>query len=540
MNENVSYSPFSIIFNIIPLICKNGASNVSIELDLRTGGYLYLTIEHNGRNTIVQKEASGESLVLDERVEFVHLLLHKRVIEITKKPSTTELAIGIKAHSEYINSTKFKKIVQPIKNEILVINGLISRTVVIPDEINKIIGSIQNLVNHFILLYETINFNIFTCILDSNGNVLEKTQLDCIQYKISKRDALCNYFQIELLTSNFVLSQQRIQVDDGIKLDFIIPIFMKNDINNIIKEQTSFFSMNGNVILDNMAIHKKLKSHFSDTFKTMDLQFPKLLYLNIQDGESGSKTSELNVDRCLDKVFIIIFEFFSKLIGTELTKRKSSLSSTEKPKPKNLSNSELKEKYEFKVPCTKEDEPVCIISNLQNKTPWRNLLSDTKNKMLVDDISYLQAFPPKKSSVTVYNIDDEEDYTLTELRTLDRNQTNSSLVSEEGTWCYDFLREDHSDQTYEIEDVVEQVSSDYFKDNEDLELLNDTSVSNPFLIAKLRRSSKIVNDSNPKMFFKKKVRKNNLTKKLQTHLNKDSIIDDDNLLNVLEDVTLVE
>ncbi|EDO16959.1 hypothetical protein Kpol_1041p17 [Vanderwaltozyma polyspora DSM 70294] len=536
-----------ILQEYISCIVEEGITQAHIEIDSKTGGYLYLSIRDDANATDYNVDGSIlESIKSEKRLKIISKASRTYNVKFVYKNIHDPISNAIEFSNEKILKIE-KKRTNPKQGTTLSIevnvdnkkNGKLKQKVINNERY------VQEIVNGLSLIYRDIQFRISKVTIDSRKNITRRSVLNTFRPKVTIETAFKLFFESKYKLVSFHIRQFNAELNHYTKADILIPKF-----NQHVKPNpelvSKFISINNVIVTSNDIRFRNIQSLLDEQFKLMSLPLVNIWFLKFNIQHESEKVTPM---------FKEILEALNKRIKIHLTESNHDLSihfkNAEDTKFYNSKYSKVYKKVKDRSSSNSTKVTSIIGSHYQNDPELVMLNSlDPQTSTISIKQETIQAEDTLNDDTAINSlvIDNVEQY----LQTTNKSKNNlldghggidelneNILIIEDNCWNYNFLHEDdicllNSYHGVENRSSSPSPSEEKSNFNEDLELNNDVRFLNPFLIAKLRKNTKKLNQTKMKtvVYTSKQTSR-------EDNENKCNYSDDNGSFNFIDDTTLV-
>ena len=503
------FNPTSAVKELIDNSIDAHGNTITIDIDSKTGGCEYICVRDDGDGvTMKDREMMclnhstskittlsdiGTITTLGFRGEALFLLStlastqgSLEVITRTKNDSIGERWVTNKDGSIIPKSRRkipfLKGTSITIKN---LMNGLRARRKELEVKASKTIRDITQLINHYSIEFRDIRFVFSLVSLSKNGSINNKQLQSSINIKLSRVRTLSNMVG---LRKSFELNfwyDEKVTINNLFSVDYVIPNMLPEFEIIEKKKPFKFISINHRPLSNKLEVGSMINKRLNKLYMSFNLLEPHVWYINFN---CSGNLIDINIEPEKNNVLINNIEEIMDDFEREMT----LILKAKMEEIKKIKEEKEFQRFESSRPTIVNDENNSI--NLEDDEERDNIFSDA-------DSDLNKAFSPKKKTqeITQENttvLDDEEIYPTVKKRKL----TTESFASEDDTkWGKLLLDENEAmseDKLDKGEDLPSSLTNNYEQSNfvdDDLELSRDISLSNPFTIAKMKRSKNNIN-----------------------------------------------
>ncbi|QHS74780.1 mismatch repair protein MLH2 [Saccharomyces paradoxus] len=524
------YGPVAAVRELLDNSIDSGAKKIFIDVDSTTGGCEYISVKDDGsgvdisdrpsmclEHTTSKMSSLGDISILTTlgfRGEALFLLsnLCNQQGSMQVETKTADDVIGEKwlVDSEGgITNGKRYKVSCPVGTTVTLrklLGGLRARYLEISSKPRRTFDELTHLINHYSLIHRNVRFYFSLVSLQKNGAIERKQMQETLDSKISRARSLSLLARLKKPVSLNFIVEENFVIDEKLNLDLILPRMVpESDVINI-KKRFRFLSVNERALSLNLETGKTISRLLSSVYKNSSLLEPMIWFLNLN---CDTKLLDVNIEPEKNDVMIKSFEVILKKIESNL---KLLLEEKICIKTNILGDERIQPPIDKK-----------ISSALKILTPdAEDEISKDRGAISCKDKADSQQKNPDSIAPTYYDESNLENTTIVaatpsptklgENKALDqqtqqeisshRTSSSGSMASEDGiNWRHNFQQE--LSESNEIagagsSTLPSSLTYNYIEtipENEDLELSKDASISNPFMITKIRNANRKLSEN---------------------------------------------
>mgnify|MGYP003365860694 CR=1 FL=1 len=509
------HGPTAAIKELIDNSIDAGAKTIYIDVDSKTGGCDYFSVRDDGsgikeedrpllcQNHTTSKIDSFDDLsslaVLGFRGEALFMLatLCTELGSMQIVTKTKEDSIGVKWFVDKNGNMKQDSIGRsssPNGTTVTIRNllgGLKSRDIEMRSNVRHTLEELKYMINHYILDFRNIRFNLSYVSLKKNGTIASKVLQQSVAVNISKVRTLSSIVQLRKSVSLNFVEIDNLEISKHISMDLILPKMLMNSDVVDYKKTMKFVSVNERAMSLQLFFGKEVNKMINSIYRDMRLLEPHVWYINFK---IDMKIVDINIEpekndillKDNDNVMIQVRNGIEQKLLLELdTKPKIVPEILSKVSQEPLSQS-FNNSKEINLSFINDTEDSTVIQPNQSKE------TSNDKHIFVPDESYdlTMSHPPVQDK-------DNSNKDGNEIKTIDLDEIDNDEVD----WTHSFLEKSPSVQIDLVgsddDDNIE--SSLKFQDveddnipgsKEDIKISKDVSLSNPFILAKMNNSHK--------------------------------------------------
>ncbi|EJS42776.1 mlh2p [Saccharomyces arboricola H-6] len=521
VSSSFIYGPVAAVRELLDNSIDSDAKKIYVDIDSATGGCDYISVKDDGSgvdsndrismclNHTTSKMSSLEDIstltTLGFRGEALFLLsnLCSQQGSMQVETKTVNDIIGEKwlvDSGGAITNGKRYKVSCPVGTTVILrklLGGLRARYIEMSSKPRKTFDELNYLINHYSLIHRDVRFYFSLVSLRKNGSVERKQMQETLDSKISRARSLSLLTRLKKpVPLNFIVREKLI-IDEKMSLNIVLPRMVpESDVINI-KKRFKFLSINKRALSLNLETGKAISKLLSTVYRDADLLEPVVWFIDLS---CDSKLLDVNIEPEKNDVMIKSFEVILKKIELKL----KLLLEEEIGTTNDISddenvispvNKEITATFETVVPgmenemvrncdnATNEDKAGAKQRNLDSMVPIEYEDSNLENTTIVAAASS----PTTCGESEILDQQTQEDHSN------GKTSSSGSMASEDGTnWRHNLqqeLSENNEEAGAGSSTLPSSLTYNYMEaipENEDLELSKDTSISNPFMITKIR------------------------------------------------------
>ncbi|CCD24996.1 mismatch repair protein MLH2 NDAI_0E01800 [Naumovozyma dairenensis CBS 421] len=553
--------PTSVVHELLDNSVDSGATTIYIDVDSKTGGCEYISVKDNGSgvekddrsvmclNHTTSKIENFEDLSNLSSLGFrgealfmiANLCTDKGSMEIATR--TENEPIGekwfVQKNGSILNDKRYKTSYGTGTTITVrkLLGGLRARYIDMSEKSRKSIDEIKQMINHYSLNYRSIRFCFSLVSLDKNGKITQKQLQQSMDIKLSKVRALSFLLKLRKPIATNFIGFDKLEVNDKVSLEVILPTMRpESDIINV-KKPLRFLSLNNRAMSLQLEIGHSINKLLNSLYKSFQMLNPIVWYINLN---CDPKLIDFNIepekndalfkdfDFILEQIKACLKEFIMDKLDIGEEEDRSLEFRNTKPLPETETGSQA-------IPIDISEPEKTTNRNISRHSPVFNEQSITMVDHIIDNEAEPHAFGKQiesrsgsGGSLSEITVIDAIETGVPNARINGRSITNGSMISEEGNWSHNLHDEPLSEDQDPRLDAQNKGSSSSLTynyqetelTNEDLELSKDASLSNPFIIAKMKNIGKKQNPKN-KLNSISSFNVNSLPEKPTTMINKD-------------------
>lgn len=512
------YGPTAAIKELIDNSIDAGAKTIYIDVDSKTGGCDYFSVRDDGngvneedrpllcQNHTTSKINSFDDLssltLLGFRGEALFMLatLCTELGSMQIVTKTKEDPIGVKWFVDKngnIKQDSVGKSSSPNGTTLTIRNllgGLRSRDIEMRSNVRRTLEELKYMVNHYILDFRNIRFNLSYVSLKRNGTIGSRVLQQSVAINISKARTLSSIVHLRKPVSLNFFEIDKLEINKHISMNLILPKMLMNSdvVDN--KKTMKFLSVNERAMSLQLFFGKEINKMINSIYREMRLLEPHVWYINFK---IDMKIADVNIEpekndillkdhdeviiqikNCIEQKLLSEFDTKPELIPEQYSKV------SQEPLSQSLNNSK-----EINLSFIDDTEDSTVIQQNQSKE------TSTDKNLFVSDENYdlTLSHPP------IQDINKERNE-INRIKTIDLEEGENNNENNVD-WTHSFLEKSPSVQI----DLVGSDSDDNigsslkFRDEdddnvpgskEDIQISKDVSLSNPFILAKMNSSHK--------------------------------------------------
>ncbi|CCH62320.1 hypothetical protein TBLA_0H00270 [Henningerozyma blattae CBS 6284] len=510
-------SPYSAVKELIENGIDATPKNINLEIDSKTGGCEYISVRDDGQGValddrdimclnhttskIVRYEDISESSFLGFRGEALFMLANlcnkKGYLEIVSRVDSENIGSKWRVDSEgRIKDLSKGKVVHPIGTTITLgslFGGLRARYLDMSSKSQKTIAKIKHLLYHYHLLNPSIRFHFYLVSLKRDGSIVKGLpQLLSLPQNINLSRTLSMIIGLKHSTSIKIISSLNVKINEHLSIDLLLPLSRSdtNSDNKAIKNNYQFLAINSRPVSIQLDTGLRLKKMLQNIYKELELNAPLFWYLNIY---YDPHLIDINIEPEKNDVLIKnisgllenVGETIKNIIIQEVRKVKNDLDEYGLGDVPNNYNEPIDEHHTLTA-----SSYIHPIQNLQTISHPSN---DLRQKLPI-----LKKTCTKDCSIIANTINNptNNSHTTDSLRPSNNRKLTLGEITSEKIVCTLSMEDTYteSDSGSLEKNTQESLSSVDFNNttliNEDLELSKDNSLSNPFILSKLKGMKK--------------------------------------------------
>lgn len=522
-------TPTSAVKELIDNSIDGHSSNITIDIDSKTGGCEYICVRDNGMGVKVEdrgimclNHTTSKIKEFDDIDNINTLGFRGEALFLLSSLATTKgsLEVMTRCERESIGECWFvrndgsmdmntkRKIPSPVGTCITIRNlmgGLRARKVELESNAMRAIKDLNNLINQYCLEFTDIRFSFSLVSLSKNGSICNKQLQTSRNVGISRVRQLSNMVSLRKPYDLNFFYDENVEINDVFNIDYILPNMLPEleMVNN--KKAFKFVSINHRPLSIKLELGHLINKCLNKIFKSFGLLEPLVWYINFT---CSGKYIDINIEPEKNNVLInnieglmASFELcITNILKYQLTKRNEIFQSRRNSQDNNNHNTSLIVNREV-LPIKKNNKIDYINldntfddSNNVNKSISKNNVVKSGNDVTVEN------------NTTIIESDEDADLNKIGLRRTKTTDTIISTNSDDTKWEKLWLddsnehqqqrsssQQTNSNNDDNLEDLPSSLTNNYIQNdftNDDLELSKDLSLSNPFTISKLRSSKK--------------------------------------------------
>ncbi|CCF58860.1 hypothetical protein KAFR_0F02630 [Kazachstania africana CBS 2517] len=518
VSSSFIYGPVPAIKELLDNSVDSQAKNIYVDIDSKTGGCEYISVRDDGSgvqpndrdlmcvsHTTSKISDLGDLSKLtalgfrgDALFMLANLATEKGSLQITTR--TSEDAIAEKWFVDKNGALKkntLGKASSPKGTTVVIkklLDGLPARKINVCVRTRKNMEELRQLINHYALIYREIRFCLSFVSVNKNGTTANRQLQQSIDTKLSRERVLSSIANLRKpICDNFIKSQDMC-VNKYVSVELILPTMHPNsDILNS-KKSMKFLSVNKRTMSLQLEFGRMINRILNSIYRKYLLLEPNIWYIDVT---CDMKLTDINIEPMKDDILIKDFD----LLTEQLTQAIEDFIVSELSlKQSQAATIRLSGKERIRNEVSEIDDVVDVSSDIQRETCGENttLINDSVSKV------YFVSGKQKESS------DKRTDDKSLLLRKADRNLTAGTIVSEEDyEWSRNLLndfaptsQEGNNNQSSQLPSSLTYNYQDSNDFDDDLILSKDTSLSNPFVLTKMKNTMK----HQPTVNFSQKIR----------------------------------
>ncbi|CAI1570119.1 hypothetical protein SEUBUCD646_0L01010 [Saccharomyces eubayanus] len=533
VSSSFIYGPVAAVRELIDNSIDSGAKNIYVDIDSATGGCDYISVKDDGsgvdtndrpfmcsHHTTSKITTIGDISILTTlgfRGEALFLLsnLCNQQGSMQVETKTVGDVIGEKWLIDgggAITNGKRYKISCPVGTTVTLrklLGGLRARYLEISSKPRKTLDELTYLINHYSLIHRNIRFFFSLVSLRKNGSVERKQTQETLDSKISRARSLSLLVRLKKPVPVNFIAEEKLVIDEKMALDLVLPKMVPaSDVINI-KKRLRFISINERALSLNLETGKAVSKLLSSLYKNANLLEPMVWFINLN---CDTKLIDVNIEPEKNDVMIRGFETVLKKLELKIKllleeKLDPCTSTAYDENVQSLANKRITPTLEILAPdvenetmksCgngTNEEKGGNGQNNLKSIIPTYNDEPNLENTTIVD------ATPSPTKIEKGEFLDQQTQESLSNCKI----PSSRSLASEDGTNWRHNLQEDLSESNEVAgagsSTLPSSLTYNYIEtipENEDLELSKDASISNPFMITKIRSVNRKLSEDSHK------------------------------------------
>lgn len=498
------YGPNGAVKELIDNSIDGGAQSIFIDIDSKSGGCDYISVRDDGHgidgadrpllclnhttSKITSLEDISKSSALGFRGEALFMLAtlsaEKGSMQVITK--TKDDPIGTKWFVDKNGQMKqpsVSKIPSPQGTTIVIrklLGGLRSRDLEMRSNSRRTLDDIKKMVDHYSLDHRHIRFNLSFVSLKKNGTVAIKTLQQPCNTNISKPRVLSAILHLKKSVSVNFMEFEKIEVNDQVSIEAVLPKMTPESDVVSVKKSLKFVSVNNRAMSLQLPFGKEINKALNSIHRELKLLEPPVWYINLT---IDHRIIDINIEPEKNDILLrdqdVLLEDIKKNFRQQLVQ-------------------------EYGMDNEQSENDVLTNNNdATSITPTIDLSGELEMGFVNDVSSSLDANAASHGALFVHD-DDSEDGDMSKQHpeaSVSPHDDSVPIVSEEGEWTHTFLEKSPSLDLEESRDGdIEKSGSmhlgeynydDTTRNNEDLDLSKDMSLSNPFTIAKLTKKRSV-------------------------------------------------
>ncbi|AJV65369.1 Mlh2p [Saccharomyces cerevisiae YJM1444] len=530
VSSSFIYGPVAAVRELLDNSIDSGAKKVFIDVDSTTGGCEYISVKDDGsgvdiidrpsmclEHTTSKMSSLGDISILTTlgfRGEALFLLSNlcnqKGSMQVETK--TADDVIGEKWLVDSkggITNGKRYKVSCPVGTTVTLrklLGGLRARYLEISSRPRKTFDELIYLINHYSLIHRNIRFYFSLVSLQKNGAIERKQMQETLDPKISRARSLSLLARLKKpVPLNFIVEENFV-IDEKINLDLILPRMVpESDVINI-KRRFKFLSVNDRALSLNLETGKTISKLLSSIYRDFSLLDPMVWFINLN---CYTKLLDVNIEPEKNDVMIKSFEVILKKIENKLKlllEERIGIETNMLGDKHVQSSINEKTSPTLVIPTPDAENEIskgCGAVSGKDKTdvPQKNsdlIVPTFYDEANLENTTIVAATPSPTKFSEDKALDEQTQLTISSYRT----SSSGSMASEDGTnWRHNFQQE--LSENSEVagagsSTLPSSLTYNYIEtipENEDLELSKDASISNPFMITKIRNVNKKLSEN---------------------------------------------
>lgn len=526
VSSSFIYGPVAAVRELLDNSIDSGAKKIYVDVDSTTGGCEYISVKDDGSGVDISDRLSmclnhttskistlGDISLLTTlgfRGEALFLLsnLCNQQGSMQVETKTVDDVIGeqwlIDSEGAIANGKRYK-VSCPVGTTVTLrklLGGLRARYIEISSKPRKSLDELTYLINHYSLIHRDIRFYFSLVSLRKNGAVERKQMQETLDSKISRARSLSLLTKLKKPVSLNFITEEKLVIDEKITLDLILPRMVpQSDVINI-KKRFRFLSVNKRALSISLETGKAISKLMSSIYRSANLLEPMVWFINLN---CDTKLLDVNIEPEKNDVMIKSFEVILEKIETKLKSLLEKWIGTNR----NLPGDE-----NVQSPAKKGITPTSMIfqPDVENETikSQNNATDEDKSEgkqrksgsiihpLYVDEpnlenttIVAATSSPPQLGENEALDQQTQEDHLNCKI------SSSGSIASEDATNWRHNLHQELSESSEVIgagsSTLPSSLTYNYIEtipEDEDLELSKDASISNPFMITKIRNANK--------------------------------------------------
>lgn len=512
VSSSFIFSPLSAIKELLDNSLDAGSRNIYIDVDSKTGGCDYFSVRDDAPgvapedrksmclNHTTSKINSMEDLVncksLGFRGEALFMLStlcnQKGSMEISTR--CPDEKIGVKWYTDSngnVKDNKLSKTACLVGTTITVrklLHGLRARNMTLSSRGRRNVDEIRQLITHYSILYRAVRFHLTLVSLNKNGSIQQRQLQQSLDTKLSRLRLLANLAKLRKdINDNFILCESD-RINDHMELNYILPK-MNARLNIVnVRKPFKFFCVNNRALSLSLGLGQSVNRLVNKVYRELKLIDPMVWFIEIK---CDPKLVDVNIEP--EKNDVLITNIDNMLFEVKRLLTDSVCEAHGLKEEVNEAFTDQREKG--------NDSTQPVGNNVsEENSDAVTLKPKTEHIQLRPSISEVPRSESKHEE-TVTTGDGSNKHIQSSItndqRTSTRAVTSGSMISEEADW--DLTMNEESVKGSSISngegDVPSSLTYNYKDDshlqqNEDLELSKDVSVSNPFILHKIKKINK--------------------------------------------------
>ncbi|KAG0668448.1 hypothetical protein C6P45_004673 [Maudiozyma exigua] len=509
------HGPRAAIKELIDNSIDAGSKTIYIDVDSKTGGCDYFSVRDDGtgvkeddrpllcQNHTTSKIDSFDDLsslsVLGFRGEALFMLatLCAELGSMQIITKTKDDSIGMKWFVDKNGNMKkdsLCKASSPDGTTVTIRNllgGLRSRDIDMRSNVRITLEELKYMINHYILDFRNIRFNLSYVSLKKNGSIASKMLQQSIAINVSKVRALSSIVQLRKPVSLNFVEIDKLEINKHISMNLILPrMLMSSDVVDY-KKMMKFISVNERAMSLRLFFGKEVNKMINSIYRDMGLLEPHVWYINFK---IDMKIVDINIEP--EKNDILLKDHDNVMIQIRnCIEQKLVLELDTKPEPTSDDPSKISHDPLSQSQNISKEINLSIIDDTEDSTviqPNQSKEASNDKNLFVPNESYDLTLPRPPISDT-----NKISNSFDGVKTIDLEEEDNDDID----WRHSFLEKSPSVQIDLIgsDGDSDKQSSLRFGDGngddvpgskEDIQISKDMSLSNPFILLKMNNSHK--------------------------------------------------
>ncbi|CAI4047315.1 hypothetical protein SUVZ_12G0900 [Saccharomyces uvarum] len=533
VSSSFIYGPVAAVRELIDNSIDSGAKNIYVDIDSATGGCNYISVKDDGSGVDMNDRPSmcshhttskittlGDISILTTlgfRGEALFLLSNlcsqqgSMQVETKTVGDVTGEKWLIDGGGAITNGKRYK-ISCPVGTTVILrklLGGLRARYLEISSKPRKTLDELTYLINHYSLIHRDIRFFFSLVSLRKNGSVERKQTQETLDSKISRARSLSLLARLKKpVPVNFIVEEKSV-IDEKMSLDLVLPKMVpESDVINI-KKRLRFISVNGRALSLNLETGKAVSKLLSSIYKNTNLLEPMVWFINLN---CDTKLIDVNIEPEKNDVMIKGFEAVLKKLELKVKllleeKLDPCISTADDENVQFLANKRITPTLEILAPDV-ENETIKSCDNGTNEKRSGNsqknvgpIIPTYNDESNLENTTIVDATPSPTKVEKDELLGQQTQESLSDCKI----PSSRSLASEDDTNWRHNLQEDLSENNEVAgagsSTLPSSLTYNYIEtipENEDLELSKDASISNPFMITKIRSVNRKLSEDSHK------------------------------------------
>ncbi|QLQ78084.1 hypothetical protein HG537_0A03310 [Torulaspora globosa] len=317
-----------------------GSGSIYVDIDSNTSGCHYICVRDDGsgvdkadRNAMCLNHATSKIRSQDDLsrlktlgfrgqalFSLATLANKKGSMEITTKSKSESVGERWLVHGDgFTKDIDRKKVSCPPGTTVLIRNlllGLRARYLHTVARAARSNEEIHRLVQHYSLIFRSIRFHFCLVTIDKNGQVTRKQLQQCLEPNLSRVRALSIASKLRSpITENFLVNDN-LPVNKFIHLNVILPRMRPQTDVCGLKRNKRFLSVNNRVISLQLNLGSSVSKVISKIYREANLMDPTTWYINV---ECDSRILDVNVEPGKNDVMIKDVSIVMRQLAESLT-----------------------------------------------------------------------------------------------------------------------------------------------------------------------------------------------------------------------------